>query len=721
VPAPKSAITRRRHILRQQVQKLTLPISRLKGIGPKRAELFAHKGIHTILDLLFFIPIRYEDRRHITPMTNIREGEPALVRGRVVFGEEERFHRSRKGLFRICLEDGRDTLDLLWFRYQRPYLLKLSAPGTLLLVYGKISRNRGRLQMIHPDVTPAATDSAAPLDEGLGFVPVYSFVKGISANLLRSSIDTALNSYSSELIDPVPRNVTAPLNLPDLISAVEFVHRPPAKCSDEDLTQFNTPFHKRLLFDRFFLVMVAVSFLKKSREMKSGPVMRVPSNLSGDLAGWLPFRLTDHQEKVVREIAADMASGISMSRLLLGDVGCGKTVVAALAAFIAARNGKQTAFMVPTRILAEQHMEFFSGLPQEMGFRPVLLTGNLKTGELRDTQAKIRTGAYNLIIGTQALIQERIDYADLCLVIVDEQHRFGVRERSAIQQKGSNPHRLVMTATPIPRTLAMTLYGDMDISVIEGYPKEHRSVATRLATKDMKREVFGVVKQAMAAKQQCFVICPAIEGSEEIGLKNVVDMAERLKKLFPPPYSVGVIHGRLDPQEREDTMDRFRKGRVDLLVGTTVLEVGIHVPGATVMVIEDPERFGLAQLHQLRGRVGRGSKRGICMLMVSGDLTEKALFRLKILVENHDGFEIAQKDLELRGQGELTGLRQAGVGELDFQEIMSEQDLFSQAKEAAERLLHADPELTRPENKTLRTFVAALLPPDPKASCRATG
>ena len=406
-----------------------------------------------------------------------------------------------------------------------------------------------------------------------------------------------------------------------------------------------------------------------------------------------------------------MTSGKPMSRLLLGDVGCGKTVVAAVAAYISAYNGKQTAFMVPTRILAEQHMEFFSGLPPEMGLRPALLTGKLEAQEFRDLHDKIRTGACNLVIGTQALIQERINYNDLELVIIDEQHRFGVKERTAIQQKGTNPHRLVMTATPIPRTLAMTLYGDMDLSVIEGYPEGHRPVATRLAKKNHKNEVFETVKQAMASKQQCFVICPAVEGSEEIGLKNAVDMSKKLQKLFTPPYRIGMIHGRLDLQKREDIMDRFRKGKIDLLVGTTVLEVGIHVPKATVMVIEDPERFGLAQLHQLRGRVGRGSEKGVCFLMVSGNLTEKALSRLKIIAESHDGFDIAQKDLQLRGQGELIGLRQTGVGELNFQEIMKEQELFFQAKEAAEHLLNTDPELILSDNEPLRTFVTTLLPP----------
>ncbi len=700
-----------RNARQKKLQHFSLPISQLKGVGPKRAELLAQKGIHTILDLLFFTPIRYEDRSHTVPFGSAREGFPALVQGRVIFGKEERFYRNRKRLYRIRIEDGKDILDLLWFRYKRPYLEKFIFPENTLLVYGKVTENHGQRQMIHPDVTLLKANEPGGVPKGLGFFPVYSSVKGLSANLLRSMVEAALDDYLSELIDPVPGKITASLGLPDLLSAVKLVHRPPPKKSCDDLNRFDTPFHKRLLFDRFFLVMVAISFLKKSREMKTCPVMKHPSIPADDLKKWFSFRLTDYQKKAVQEIVRDMTSGKPMSRLLLGDVGCGKTVVAAVAAYISAYNGKQTAFMVPTRILAEQHMEFFSGLPPEMGLRPALLTGKLEAQEFRDLHDKIRTGACNLVIGTQALIQERINYNDLELVIIDEQHRFGVKERTAIQQKGTNPHRLVMTATPIPRTLAMTLYGDMDLSVIEGYPEGHRPVATRLAKKNHKNEVFETVKQAMASKQQCFVICPAVEGSEEIGLKNAVDMSKKLQKLFTPPYRIGMIHGRLDLQKREDIMDRFRKGKIDLLVGTTVLEVGIHVPKATVMVIEDPERFGLAQLHQLRGRVGRGSEKGVCFLMVSGNLTEKALSRLKIIAESHDGFDIAQKDLQLRGQGELIGLRQTGVGELNFQEIMKEQELFFQAKEAAEHLLNTDPELILSDNEPLRTFVTTLLPP----------
>ncbi len=704
-----------RNARQKKIQHFSLPVSHLKGVGAKRAALLAQKGIHTILDLLFFTPIHYQDRRQSIPIGSVREGFPALVQGRVIFGKEERFYRSQKRLYRIRLKDGNDILDLLWFRYKRPYLERFVSPENTLFAYGKVSENNGQRQMIHPDVTLLKASDPRGVPQGLGFYPVYSSVKGLSANLLRSAVEGALDNYLSALIDPVPGKITAALGLPDLLSAVNLVHRPPPEESCDDLNRFSTPFHKRLLFDRFFLVMVAVSFLKKSRDMEICPVMNLPSNLADNLERWFSFRLTDYQKKAVQEITGDMASGKPMSRLLLGDVGCGKTVVAAVAAYISAHNGKQTAFMVPTRILAEQHMEFFSGLPLEMGLRPALLTGKIETGELREVHNKIRTGACNLVIGTQALIQERIDFNNLDLVIIDEQHRFGVKERTSIRQKGTNPHRLVMTATPIPRTLAMTLYGDMEISVIEGYPEGHRPVATRLATEEHKKEVFETVKHAMASRRQCFVICPAIEGSEVIGLKNAVDMAEKLQKLFTPPYNIGLIHGRLDLKERENIMDRFRKGKIDLLVGTTVLEVGIHVPKATVMVIEDPERFGLAQLHQLRGRVGRGSEKGVCFLMVPGNLTKKGLTRLKIIAENHDGFDIAQRDLELRGQGELTGLRQTGVGELDFQEIIREQDLFFQAKEAAERLLCADPELTLSENEPLRTFVATLLTQSPKA------
>ena len=384
-------------------------------------------------------------------------------------------------------------------------------------------------------------------------------------------------------------------------------------------------------------------------------------------------------------------------------------MVAAVAAYIGIRNDHQVAIMVPTQELANQHFEYFLDLAPKMGFRPVLLTGKLKKAERQDVYEKIGTAKVNLVIGTQSLIQKAVRFARLGLVVIDEQQRFGVRDRASMDRKGENPHILVMTATPIPRTLAITFYGDMDLSFIEGYPEGRQSVITQLVSDREKRRVFEILKHRMSEGQQAFVICPVIEGSEDTDLKTALEMTKKLKKIFPLPFRIGLVHGRLSSDEREEVMNDFRKGLIHLLVGTTVIEVGVHVPRATVMVIEHPERFGLSQLHQLRGRVGRGAERGLCLLMTSKDLPERSKSRLNTLVENHDGFEIAKKDLALRGQGELTGTRQAGMGDLDLQEMMREAELLLTAEREAHRLIDSDPDLLEPENSLLRGMVHAIL------------
>jgi ATP-dependent DNA helicase RecG len=645
----------------------------------------------------------------VIPIKSTKEGLPALVKGEVVFGREEVFYPSRKRLFKILIRDQESSLELLWFHYRKPQLARLAHPGMELLTYGNVQIKRGQRQMIHPEVTILDPRGPEFAGGGLGFYPVYSLVKGISVNTLRSMVRMALDHYLSSVIDPIPEGIIRRLALPDLAGAIRYVHLPPKDSSIDDLDKFHTPYHKRLIFDQFFMVLLTIAFKKKSRERRDGPHFSVPPNLMEDLDKIFPFKLTPHQVRAIGDMVKDFSSGKPMNRLLFGDVGCGKTVVAAVAAYISILNNREVAFMVPTQVLAAQHHEYFMSLSEQMGFKPVLLTGRLKKAERQDIYDKIRNGRYNLIIGTQSLIQEGLSFANLGLVVIDEQHRFGVRERALINQKGDNPHLLVMTATPIPRTLAITVYGDMDISMIKGYPKGHKLVVTQLAEEEQKRTVFETLTRKMSANQQAFVICPVIEGSEEVDLKNAIEMAEKLKKILSPPFRIGLIHGRLSPEEREEIMDDFRKGSIDLLVGTTVIEVGVHVPGATVMIIEHPERFGLAQLHQLRGRVGRGSEKGLCFLMLTDNLSEKSISRLKILVENNDGFEIAQKDLELRGQGELVGMRQAGIGELDFSEMMRESELLLKAKREAERVMDSDPELLHPENGQLKEIVESVL------------
>jgi ATP-dependent DNA helicase RecG len=690
----------------RQIQNLTLPVTSLKGVGAKRADMMARKGLHTILDLLLFTPIRYQDRTRITPIHDAEEGMPLLVKGKVIRGGEERFFQSRKRLFKIQLRGEENNLELLWFQFRKPHMSKLALPATELLAYGVIRRNRGVRQMIHPDITLIDKGATA---ETLGYYPVYSAIEGISANMMRTMIRSALECYLTAIIDPIPREITRRLGLPDLAKAIKYVHFPPKKIAAHRLAQFDTPFHKRLNFDRFFLVMLIIAFRKKSRSRRSGDIYDVSTGLMKDLENFFPFKLTPDQIRVIKDVVKDLTSGRPMNRLLLGDVACGKTVVAVVAAYLAARNNFQVAVMVPTQVLANQHFEYFSGLSEAMGFRPALLTGRLKTPERRKTREKIEAGEYNVIIGTQSLIQEKISFANLGFVIIDEQHRFGVRERALMDQKGQNPHQLIMTATPIPRTMAITVFGDMDISTIKTYPKGRKPTITQLVTKDQKRNVMEVLEQKLTLGQKAFVICPVIDESEDRDLKSTLGMAEKLKNIFQPRFQIGLIHGRLPPDEKEKVMDQFRHGPIDILVGTTVIEVGVDVPKATVMVIEHPERFGLAQLHQLRGRVGRGSDRAICFLILPEKIPEESISRLQTLVENQDGFKIAQRDLELRGQGELTGMRQAGVGELDYMDIMRDWDLLSKAKVEAQRLVEADPDLLSPKNLQLKGVVESVL------------
>jgi len=682
----------------KHIPELNRPLIALKGIGPKRAEFMARKGLHTLIDLLLFSPIRYEDRRRVLSIDKTTDGMKVWVRGKVRSGREDRFFRSGKRLFRIRIQDETGSLDLLWFHYRKAHLSTFTRQGLTLMAYGCIRKNRGKTQMIHPDIGLTDTDREKGL---LGFYPVYSVIQGIPDQVIRSAIRHVLDQYQEYLVDPVPRKITRPLALPEFAEAIRCVHMPPMELSTDLLNRFRTKYHQRLTFDRFFRVMLGIAFGKKARESRAGPAFSVPKGLLSRLEKCFPFALTGGQVSAIDEIFRDLGRDKPMNRLLQGDVGCGKTVVAAVAAYLTVINRWQVAIMVPTQVLARQHYIYFTGLPESMGFRSVLLTGALKKSERLDTYEKIRLGEYNVIIGTQALIQEDLSFAKLGLVVIDEQHRFGVKQRVLLDQKGVNPHLLVMTATPIPRTLAMTVYADLDISFIKEYPEGHLPVMTRLMDGSQRRKVLNMLNQRMAEGEQALVICPVIEGSEEMDLKNALEVHEKLSKIFMPRFRVELIHGRMSSDEKDWVMERFREGLIDLLVGTTVIEVGVDAPGATVMVIQNPERFGLTQLHQLRGRVGRGTKRGRCFLMLSTQPSTHTLSRLRILVQSHDGFEIAQKDLEMRGQGELMGTKQSGAGELDFEEMFREHELLVAAKKEADALVASDPTFSRPENRFL--------------------
>ncbi len=682
----------------RKMSDLGLPLIALKGIGPKRARLFAHKGIHTLADLLFLTPIRYEDRRRVLPIGKTEEGQALWVRGRVLWGREERFFRSGKRLFRIVIKDETGNLELLWFQFRKAHLGRYAVQGRELMAYGSVQKNRGSRQMIHPEVI--LVDQVK--DEIFCLHPVYPAIQGISGNVLTSTIRSALDQYEETLEDPVPPEIIGRLGLPELAEALRGVHLPSRGASLELLNLAETGPHRRLIFDRFFRVMLNIAFRRVCRKKRQGPVLSTPEDVTGRIEACFPFALTNDQRNVIKEIVRDFESGRPMNRLLQGDVGCGKTVISIAAAYVAALNGWQVALMAPTQILAQQHYSDFSSLSGKMGFRPVLVTAALGKSDRLKIYEKIRQGEHDVIIGTHSLIQKGLSFARLGLVVIDEQHRFGVRQRALLDEKGVNPHLLVMTATPIPRTLAMTAYADLDISFIREYPEGRQPVLTFLMDESRKRDVFNALVHRLSLGQQAVVVCPVIEESEEADLKNAQRMHVGLEKILPPPFSVELIHGRLPADEKDRIMDQFRKSEIDLLVGTTVIEVGIHAPGATVIVIEHPERFGLAQLHQLRGRVGRGTERGLCFLMSGEGVSRDALSRLKVLVETNDGFEIAQKDLEIRGQGELMGVRQAGPGELDFREMLREPELLTAARREAEQILESDPALSRPGNLLLK-------------------
>lgn len=688
-------------------KRMDFPLTSLKGIGPKRAELFGAKGISTVSDLIFFIPNRYEDRSKVVPIDKAVEGQSVLVRGRVLSGGQSRFFRRGKGLFRILIEDATGRMELIWFHYRKVYLEGFTDSGSEIVAYGCVRMNKGRRQMVHPDIQGIDGEKVKDI---LGFYPVYPHIEGISPQVVRSLVRQAIGRYKKMLESEIPNEVTRRAGLPEFGESIRSLHFPPKTTSLDLLNRHETPYHKRLLFDRFFRVMLNVGFRKRLHEKRPGLVFSIPQDLLSRIEQYFSFSLTGDQLMAVEEIREDMKSGRPMNRLLQGDVGCGKTAVAVVAAYIGIANKCQVALMAPTQILARQHKQYFSGLPKKMGFRPVLLTGALKSSERALAYEKIGRGDYNLVIGTQALIQKGLSFSRLGMVVIDEQHRFGVIQRTLLDRKGMDPHLLVMTATPIPRTLAMTVYADMEMSVIKEYPKGHRPVETLLMHTGRKMDVYNIVRERMSAGQQVLVICPVIERSEDRDLKNVLAMYSGLERLFKPRFRVGLIHGRLPLSVKEETMEGFLERRLDLLVGTTVVEVGIHAPGATVMVIEDPERFGLAQLHQLRGRVGRGKERGLCILMVKKGLPEESLARLKVFVECADGFEIAQRDLEIRGQGELMGTKQAGPGELEFSEMLKEPDLLMTAKKEVERILDSDPELCNPENIGLRKLIYSQSP-----------
>ena len=641
----------------------------LKGVGPQRAELLAKRGLRTFEDLLGYLPFRYEDRIHFAKIREIVPEQICTVQAVVSGGSLVRYSRARGGIYHLLVRDDTGSLSCKFFH--GGYLEEKFKAGQRIVLHGKVDLdpNRpGRIEMINPEYEMLGVGEADSTEVGR-IVPIYEAIGGISSRMIRRIVYQALETFSGPFTDPLPAEMLARYKLPSRRDAIRFVHFPPQTESVGALNSFRSPAHQRLIFEEFFFYQLSVAMRKKSAQQLPGIPFRVREPAIREaLKRVLPFKPTDAQKRALAEIAADLERSVPMNRLLQGDVGSGKTIVALEAATIVIENGYQVALMAPTEILAVQHYLAAKKIFARAGYAVELLISGMKSAEKKAALERVRSGVARLIVGTHALLEPQVEFARLGLVIVDEQHRFGVLQRQELMQKASAPDVLVMTATPIPRTLSLTLYGDLDISVIDQMPPGRVPIETRWSSELHLPGVWDFLRREMTAGHQAYVVYPVIEQSKtaesQRSLKAAIVEYERLQKTVFPERKLGLLHGRMKSDEKEDVMERFRRRELDMLVTTTVIEVGVDVPNATVMVIEHAERFGLSQLHQLRGRIGRGGKKGTCILVAPKTPGEDARVRLETMVRTTDGFEIAETDLKLRGPGEFFGTRQHG--ELGF-------------------------------------------------------
>ena len=723
--------------------QLHTPVQYVKGIGPRLAEILARKGISTVEDLLYYLPFRYEDRMNPRPIADLRPGEMASIIAEVRGSGLFRTPRRGMQILQMTAGQGRQSIICIWFN--AAYLQGKFKPGQMVALYGRVEQSRsGRTQLVQPQFEivsePAAQAQekselpAESLEIGR-IVPIYeSAAYGrLSPRWFRRVVHCALEELTPDLPDGIPRAIRERLDLMPRREAFRLAHFPEPGTRFEDLQNWRTAAHRRLIFEELFFLEIGLELRRREMRAQPGIAFALTNDVREALKRVLPFHPTGAQKRVLKEIADDMQRPSPMRRLLQGDVGSGKTIVALEAAIIAIGNGYQAALMAPTEILATQHYLSARRMLEPSGYRVALLTGSLDDQQKRDTRRHIARGDAQLVVGTHALIEDKVEFARPGLVIVDEQHRFGVLQRFKLMKKSTvdvdsanagvverggeqratgddqrlasdstpEPDVLVMTATPIPRTLALTLYGDLDVSILDELPPGRTPVVTRRVSDERSSEVWDFVRKQIAKGQQAFVVYPVIEEKEEqsklptetghSGLKAAIKMYGELRKRVFPELRVGLIHGRLSADEKDEAMRRFQRGEIDVLVSTTVIEVGVDVPNASVMVVEHAERFGLAQLHQLRGRIGRGAAKSYCILMTGGKVTPEAEQRLDAMVHTNDGFKIAELDLELRGWGEIAGTRQAGAPSFRVANPIRDRKLLEAAKREAAALVSGPP------------------------------
>ena len=693
---------------------LAAPLRYLKGIGPKRAEQLEKFGLATVEDLLFHLPFRYEDRRQIKKLRDACVGQSESFLGELVRLDKKYIPRRRMQMLVGQLADDSGFLSLIWYRAPN-FLVNGLASGQHLLIHGKVEQGKGReLRVVHPDFEVLDAGETRDIEKVL---PIYTRPTGLSLTLLRRWIAQALAEYAHRLPNHLPKATLLRQRLVNLAEALIALHQPGAEAEPMALNGFSSAAHRSLIFDELFYLQLGLSLRKKKHSRTEGLVMaRQSSGLVAKMSALLPFQLTGAQRRVLKEIGADMTSNSAMQRLVQGDVGSGKTMVAWFVSLRVIENGYQAVWMAPTELLAEQHYRNVKPYSEALGISSALLTAARSAKERKAILERVARGETQFIVGTHALIQEGVEVPRMGLGVIDEQHRFGVMQRLSLQRllapdgtaalSARQPHMLLMSATPIPRSLAMVLYGDMEVSFLDEMPPGRVPIETKVFRQNQRKAVYQRVLEELRKGHQTFVVYPLVEASEQLQqVRDATQMAEKMRQSLFKDFGVGLVHGRMAPAERDEVMRKFRDGEVGILVATTVIEVGIDIPNATVMVIEHAERFGLSQLHQLRGRVGRGSAAGYCLLVNRAGHNPGADQRLAVMEREHDGFKIAEADLSLRGPGEFLGTRQSGLGDFRLVNLARDTQLLVDARKEAQAWLEHDPELGSEESALMKQIL----------------
>ena len=694
---------------------LQTPVRFLKGVGPKRAGQLERLGLNTVEDLIYHLPFRYEDRRQIQKIREAAVGSVQSFVGRLVSMQKKFIPRRRAQFLLGTLADDSGAMNLVWYRAPA-YLSQALAPSQRLLVHGRVEPGMGSFKrIIHPEFEILDPERDRDLER---IRPVYWRPGGVPLSAMRTWISQALEQYGCYLPNCLPQAIARRQRLPDLRRALIQVHRPGRNSDCGALNRFSSAAHRSIIFDELFYLQLGLGLRKKSRLQSGGISFRSPKpDLTRRMRTLLPFSLTRAQERVASEVFQDMASEQPMHRMIQGDVGSGKTMVAWFAALRALENGYQAVWMAPTELLAEQHFFNLKGFADALGVRSALLTGSLPAKEKKAILEGTKQGEVGFIVGTHALVQEGVQVPRLGLGVIDEQHRFGVLQRMTLQKQGGRPPRssprqsqpdvLLMSATPIPRSLALILYGDMEVSFLDEMPPGREPIRTKVFSEAERREVYGIVREELQSGHQAFIVYPLVEASEQMQeVRDATRMADALARGAFRGIPLGLVHGKMIAAERDRVMRSFRDGRLQLLVATTVIEVGVDIPNATVMVVEHAERFGLSQLHQLRGRVGRGRAPGRCLLVGYGSLNSDAASRLRVMEREQDGFKIAEADLALRGPGEFLGTRQSGLADFRLANLMRDSALLVEARREASEWLRKDPMLQSPESQRLRQVLS---------------